>query len=67
MKISVESKDLISIADDIQHNCTMLSFTDEEDAEDDVAYYVPVIQQLADDLKDYVECKEQEAQREGVS
>lgn len=51
MKIEVDSKDLHTIADQIEHNCNMLSYTDAEDAEDDVEFYVPVIKELADDLR----------------
>lgn len=63
MKISVESKDLITIAEEIQRNCDLLSYTDAEDAEDDVAFYVPVIRTLADDLQELAEQKEANEER----
>ena len=66
MIISVESKDLLTIAEQIQHNCAMLSYTDAEDAEDDVGFYVPVIQQLADELKEYTEIRERQISKKGV-
>ena len=65
MKISIESTDLLNIADEIQRNCEMLSFTSAEDAEDDVSFYVPVIRSLADDLEALVELKEQESPGKG--
>ena len=67
MIISVESKDLISIAEEIQRNCDLLSYTDAEDAEDDVAFYVPAIRQLADELEEHAERKEREALKGGGS
>ena len=54
MKIEIESNDLLAIADEIEHNCTMLGYTDGEDAEDDIAFYVPVIRSMADRLKSIV-------------
>lgn len=53
MKI-IDSDALLDIADDIRNNCEVLSCSDAEEAEDDIAYYVPIIQQLAEDLVDIV-------------
>ena len=60
MKIEIESNDLLAIADEIEHNCTMLGFTDGEDAEDDLSFYVPVIRDLAERLRSLVALKEKQ-------
>lgn len=54
MKKIIDTDILMEIADDIRNNCEYLSCTDAEDAEDDIAFCVPVIQQLANDLEDLV-------------
>lgn len=51
MKIIIEKADLERIAEDILHEATMLSFTDEDDAGDDLSFYVPMIQADAERLK----------------
>ena len=51
MKIIIEKSDLERIAEDIQHEATMLSFTDEEDAGDDLSFYVPMILEDAEKLQ----------------
>lgn len=50
MKITVDQNELLQIADEIQRNCDLLSYTDAENAEDDIPYYVQIIRQLADEL-----------------
>lgn len=50
MKISIDRNILLQTAEEIQRNCDLLGYTDAEDAEDDIAFYVPVIRQLADEL-----------------
>lgn len=66
MKICVDSKDLLTIAEQIQYNCEMLSFTDEESAEDDVEFYVPVIRDLAEDLEALAVLKARQATEGGT-
>lgn len=43
------------IADVIQRNCDFLSYTDPEEAEEDLAFYLPMIRNLADDLHQLAE------------
>lgn len=50
MKITIDSRDIRSIAEEIQRNCDLLSYTDADNAEEDISYYVPVIRDLADNL-----------------
>ena len=56
MKIIIEKSDLERIADDIQHEATMLDLADADSAAEDIAFYVPMIlgdieqlKRLADD------------------
>lgn len=51
MKKIIEARDLHRIADEIIHNVTMLGYTDPEDAEDDLDFYLPCIEQAARDIK----------------
>ena len=51
MKIEIESNELLAIAEEIQRNCDMLGYTDAEDAEDDLGFYLPVIRGLTYDLE----------------
>ena len=51
MKIIIEKSDLERIADDILHEVTMLTLSDEEDAADDLSFYVPMIFEDAEKLK----------------
>ncbi len=60
MKICVESKDLLLIASQIESNCDALGYTDAEDAEDDLAFYLPVIRTLAYDLAALARLKEKQ-------
>ena len=50
MKITVDSKVLTQIADDISNECTMLGFVD-EDSIDEVDFYKARIEAAADDLR----------------
>ena len=50
MKITIDAQDVRSIAEEIRRNCDLLSYTDADAAEDDIAFYVPAIRSLADDL-----------------
>lgn len=50
MKITIDAQDVRNIAEEIRRNCDLLSYTDSENAEDDICFYVPVIWSLADDL-----------------
>lgn len=43
MRKIIETDSLGLVADDIEHNCNMLGFTDEESAEDDLSFYLPRI------------------------
>ena len=58
MKKIIEADDLLRIAEEIEHNALMLSMTDGDSAEDDISFYLPVIQNCARDLKDIVEVSE---------
>ena len=58
MKKIIEADDLLRIAEEIEHNVLMLSMTDVDSAEDDISFYLPVIQNCARDLKDIVEVSE---------
>lgn len=67
MKISIDRNVLLQIAEEIQRNCDLLGYTDAEDAEDDVAFYVPVIRNLADDLQALVMAEmPQEGKKEAI-
>ena len=50
MKITIESQDLEKIAVEIQRNCNLLRFCDEDDVEDSIPYYVGEIETMAADL-----------------
>ena len=43
MKIMIEKNELERIAEDIQHEATMLDLADEESAAEDISFYVPMI------------------------
>lgn len=51
MKLLVEKADLEAIAEDLLHNSMMLEFTDTDNAEDDLAFYLPRIRDNAEQLK----------------
>ena len=55
MKRIIETDDLFRIAEEIEHNALMLSMTDGDSAEDDISFYLPVIQNCARDLKEIAE------------
>lgn len=55
MKKIIEADDLLRIAEEIEHNALMLSMTDVDSAEDDISFYLPVIQNCAQDLKEIAE------------
>ena len=61
MKICIDSRDLLIIADEILHNCVMLGYVDAEDAEDEIALYCSNISELANDLQALVALKEEQA------
>lgn len=58
MKKIIESNDLHRIAEEILHNALMLSMTDSDSVEDDISFYLPVIQNCASDLKEIAEVSE---------
>ena len=51
MKIMIEKDELEHIAENIQHEATMLDLADEDSAADDISFYVPMILNDADKLK----------------
>ena len=55
MKKIIEADDLLKVAEEIEHNALMLSMTDSDSAEDDISFYIPVIQNCARDLKEIAE------------
>ena len=55
MKINIDSQDLLSIAEDIQHNCAALDNCDERDIDDLVPYHTGKIRELAEDLSSIAE------------
>lgn len=62
MKRIIDAAALESIAKDIEHNCFMLGFTDEESAEDDLGFYIPRIKRAVYDLRETI--KESEPLKE---
>ncbi len=50
MKRIVDTAALVAVADEIEHNCNMLGYVD-EDSVDDVGFYVPRIQRAVDALR----------------
>ncbi len=67
MRIEIESNDLLAIADEIEHNCTMLGYTDGEDAEDDLSFYVPVIREQAQRLRTLAAHKEKQTDEKATA
>lgn len=55
MKKIIEANDLLQISEEIQHSAVMLELTDAECTEDDLAFYLPVIRQCADNLRQIAE------------
>lgn len=58
MKRIIDTSALVAVANDIEHNCFMLAFTDEESAEDDVGFYVPRIRRAVDELRGIIRTAE---------
>lgn len=54
-RIIVDSDSLAAAADDIEHNCIMLGFTDEESAEDDIGFYIPRIRAGVETLRKIIQ------------
>ena len=50
MKIRVDAKDLERIAVEIERNCNLLRFCDEDDVDDNIPYYAGEIENLAAEL-----------------
>ncbi len=67
MKIEVESSELIRIAAAIEHDCFMLGYTDPEDAEDDIDFYIPSIKSMAGCLRLMVWKGEKQKQTGGAN
>lgn len=61
MKICIDSRDLLIIADEILHNCVMLGNVDAENAEYDIDFYCSNFSELAQDLQALVALKEEQA------
>ena len=60
MKRIIETAALAAIAEDVEHNCLMLSLSDEESAEDDIGFFVPRIKRAAYELRKIIEESEPE-------
>jgi len=55
MKIIIDKTDLERIAEDLLHNAAMLEMSDEDEIEDNLAFYLPRIEDNAFQLRQLVD------------
>ena len=53
-RIIIDATVLAAIAQEIEHNCSMLNLSDEESAADDISFYVPRIQNAVYTLRETI-------------
>ena len=63
MKIKIKSKDLLTIAGEIQRNCDLLFYTDGADTDNDVFMYATEILRFADELQALVTLKKEQQKK----
>ena len=65
MKIKIDSKDLLTIAGEIQRNCDLLNYSEGADKDPDFSQYAMEIMSLAVDLQAIVVYKERQKLKGG--
>ena len=67
MKIIIDKTDLERIAEDLLHNAAMLEMSDEDEIEDNLAFYLPRIEDNAFQLRQLVDNGQTVTPEGGVS